>query len=246
MRVDPNKLIPWRISSRGKETGKILLDRSLQGHRHVYHMLTWPYAQAIFEDGRLRLSSVRSWDDPYEKKWCEILFGGESKLAGIRAYGQCWTTSQFDEPLWRMAGFGKSDPIVRIRCRVDALVEAGRELISRLPGSLFLGRVHYRREQQLLALAQSVITRKCKEVTRMAAGMLLQKRTAFRFEREVRLLWLSREPAEPAATINIDTPAVITQVMTTPYASLAQHRSIKSYVERYGIEVKRSAVMLTS
>lgn len=43
-----------------------------------------------------------------------------------------------------------------------------------------------------------------KEVTRIAAAMLLHKRCAFKFEREVRLLWLDREGPREGFTIGID------------------------------------------
>jgi hypothetical protein len=237
------KLVPWQMFLRGKDGRKIMHDGSLQNHKCIYHMLPWCHAKAIFEDGRLRLSRVRSWNDPYEEWWCNILFNRPSTLAAVNAYGQCWTTSEHDEPLWRMAGFGKAGPIVRLRCRTDAILRAGCQLIETTPASLFLGTVRYRREKELLKLAQTVTAGSHKEVSRTAAAMLLQKRKAFRFEKEVRLLWLDREAAQDSAFVEIDPVATINQVMTSPYATLYQHQMIRTYLNKRGVESKKSPLL---
>jgi len=69
-----------------------------------------------------------------------FLCGENDQLSGVTACGLCWTTGHYDEPTWRMVGFGfgKSGPIARIRCRVDAILAAGRSLISAQTPILYL------------------------------------------------------------------------------------------------------------
>ncbi len=239
------KLVHWQVFDRGSDGRKIMRDRCLPKRKLIYHMLPWPYAKAIFDDGRLRLSQVRSWTDPYEKWWCDILFNRSSTLSGVQAYGLCWTTGTHDEPRWRMAAFCRNEPIVRIRCRADVILEAGREMIGKSSGSLFLGSVCYQREKKLRELAKHVTAGSRKEVTRTAAAMLLHKRIAFKFEQEVRLLWLDREPACDAVFVEIEPAATINQVMTSPYATQTEHRTIQAYLDKRGIESKKSALLST-
>ena len=73
--------------------------------------------------------------------------------------------------------------------------------------------------------------------------MLLYKRNAFQFENEVRLLWLDKGVSQCEFLIDIDPGSTISQVMTSPYAEWTQHKAIKKYVEKLGIESKKSAVM---
>ena len=126
---------------------------------------------------------------------------------------------------------------------MDAILKAGCQRIETMPASLFLGTVRYQRERKLLELAQSVTAGSRKEVSRTAAAMLLHKRNAFRFEKEVRLLWLDREAVQDGAFIEIDPVATINQVMTSPHAKLSEHQMIQAYLSGRGVESKRSALM---
>ena len=141
--------IAWRVHNQGADGRKVLLDGALRKQRWLYHRLEWPYARSIFEDCRLQLRPVGGWTDPYEQWWSDRLFGRAGSLADVNAYGLCWTTSHFDEPAWRMAGFGKEHPIVRIKCRAEVLLDAGIALVGNESGSLYLGNVRYHRERTL-------------------------------------------------------------------------------------------------
>lgn len=157
MIIDQKHPISWSLVERGADGRKVMKDPALT-KPFLYHMLEWRYAKVIFETNKLRLSPVRSWQDPYERWWCDGLFNRPGPLSGFQPYGSCWTTGAHDEPRWRMAGFGpdKETPVVRIRCRVDAMVNAAKGLLKNGAGSAFLGRVQYRGERTLVRLAQSV------------------------------------------------------------------------------------------
>ena len=139
-----------------------------------------------------------------------MLFEGPDRLAGVTAYGLCFSTSAFDEPAWRMYGFGKNVPIVRIGCRVDALLECARGVALTTDASLFLGNVSYAREKTLWELAQKVADRSHKDVSTTASSLLLQKRRAFCFENEVRFLWMDRAGVQHEKFVPIDPRGVLT------------------------------------
>jgi hypothetical protein len=238
----PDKLISWTAYHREGGGRKVMHDGSLKDSERLYHMLPWPYALAIFEDRRLRLSPVGDWDDPYERSWCDLLFGRAGPLSGQRAYGLCWTTGIYDEPRWRMAAFRKTHPIVRIRCQVGPLLVACRSTLASRAGAFFLGTVRYAPESSLLAEARSVAAGARKEVTRSAATMLVRKRIAFAFEHEVRLLWLERATPVDAFYVDIDPTALIDQVMISPYAD-AEASTIRAAFRPHRVSVKQSGIM---
>ena len=220
----------------------VFLDDSLKGSGFVYHLLPWPYAKAILENKKLRLSPVKSWDDPYEQWWCDHLFKLDN-LSSTNAYGMCWTTNKFDEPHWRMAAFGRSDPIVRIRCNIKSIPGAGKNSAEQKTGELYLGKIRYceTKKVEKIGNIKTSFTQETSKQT--AATMLLHKRNAFKFENEVRLLWLDEGAPEDEFFIDIKPRNTISQVMTSPYAEWKEHVAIKKYVEKLGIESKKSAVM---
>jgi hypothetical protein len=237
------KLIRWKVFQRESEGRKVMHDGSLRDDDYVYHMLIWPYARAIFENARLRLSPVGRWTDPYEKWWCDVLFGRSTPLAGLEAYGLCWTTGQYDEPRWRMAAFRQGDPIVRIRCRAKTILTASHRLLGSKHGSIYFGKVRYVPARKLSELSQSVSGGERKEVTRTAATMLLHKRNAFKFEEEVRLLWLDHGPSPDAVYLDIDPATAVDQVMVSPYAKEDEYEAVKADLARRGVTTKRSLLL---
>src|SRR6185437_11624865 len=99
-------------------------------------------ALSVFSEGRLRLDNPVGWSDPYEQWWRKTVLerpGPEQ----TSAYVLCWTRSQFDEPAWRMAGFQRTNPIIRIRCRVRDILAAANALAQQRPGAFFSGQVSY-------------------------------------------------------------------------------------------------------
>ena len=239
----PRKIIRWQVFQRGREGRKVIHDGALPQSACVYHMLPWPYARAIFETSRFRLSPVASWNDPYEKWWCDVLFKRTSSLTGLHAYGLCWTTGTHDEPLWRMAAFHRNDPIVRLRCRVDAILNATRHLIENSAGAMYFGKVRYVPEKELAEMARSMTAGLYKEVTRTAAAMLLHKRNAFKFEQEMRLLWLDREERRESMHLQIDPFTIIDQVMISPHATQEQYKSIQADLRERGVSPKQSQLL---
>lgn len=220
-----------------------MLDTALSMDTKIYHMLPWEFAHQQLAGRHLRLSPVQNWSDPFEKWWCDILFKQRGGLFETNAYGQCWTTGKYDEPRWRMAAFGRSDPIVRMRTSVRSLLTAGRRLIETQSGSLYIGRVRYRREDLLLKRAAKVRAGETKAVTRTAASMLHYKRKQFQFENEVRVVWLDKAPSRSEFLIKLEVATTIDQLMISPYAEKEEVREIRALGGKLGLDVKQSAIL---
>ena len=230
--------IRWRQASRSANGSKVFVDDSLQDGASIYHYLEYPHALSIFSEGRLRLANPINWPDPYEHWWCKTLFDQSGPFRKSSPYALCWSRSQFDEPAWRMAGFQRTNPIIRIRCRVRDILAAANALAQQRPGAFFSGQVSYEREEKLLRRAQSLRAGEMKDAPRLAANALLRKRTAFRFEKEVRTLWLDREPQNTALFLPIDAKSVVKQVMCSPHTHPDQRAKIRQeFEDRFAVKV---------
>jgi len=249
--VDLRKLTAWRTHSSDAGGVKVMRDAKLALSTSIYHRLEWRYAKLIFENSRLRLSPLSDWPDPYEAWWCSELFGRpRTPLHGVNAYALCWTMSKFDEPAWRMVGYGRTEPIVRLRCTVNSLLESARASLGAQPGSWYIGRVRYRTTERLRSLAARLVggdgssaERAHKDVGRTAASLLIRKRKAFRFEEEVRLIYLDQKGSLPKSEIFLPIDqAIITDVMTSPYAK-DQRKRVAQELKVFGRRPRRSLVL---
>ena len=235
--------VDWVVRNGTPDSPRVMADAQLRNSQHIYHLLPWPYAKKILDNRQFRLAPVDAWKDPYER-WCyRQIIGKSNAMCPMRAYALCWTTGRYDEPFWRIAAFRCTSPIVRIRSSVSSVLNIGARSTSGGDGSLYLGKVLYRPASVLKALGTILQSEPRASHVSSAATMLLHKRNAFRFEKEVRLLWLDNNARRDAFFINIGHAKVVTQVMVSPYTDPSTARSIKSYVRNLGIECKRSAVM---
>ena len=132
MKASSPRSIRWRQESRSPNGSKVFRDERLNAGASVYHYLEYPHALSVFSEGRLRLANPLTWSDPYENWWNKTLFDRPSPLQQARPYALCWTRSRFDGPAWRMTGFQRTNPIVRIRCRVRDLLAAAQRMLLRL------------------------------------------------------------------------------------------------------------------
>ena len=234
--------VRWQQESRSPEGSRVLKDARLKAGGSVYHYLEYPHALSIFSDERLRLANPLAWPDPYDQ-WCKSLFEPPGPLHETSAYALCWNRNPSDEAAWRMAGFQRANPIIRIRCRVPDILAAASALAAQRPGAFFAGRVSYEREEQLYKRASPAQTAQIKDASRTAANLLLAKRNAFRFENEVRILWLDREAQKTALFLPIDAKSVVKQVMCSPYAHPQQRQKIREeFAKRFDVEVSDSGI----
>src|ERR1700738_2400693 len=127
--------IRWRQESRSPNGSRVFRDEGLSASASVYHYLEYPHALSIFSEGRLRLADPMRWSDPYEHGWCKTVLDQPGPLRQASAYALCWSRSRFDEPAWRMAGFQRTNPIIRIRCRVRDILTAASTLAAQRSGS---------------------------------------------------------------------------------------------------------------
>lgn len=198
-------------------------DKELSPRVSVYHYLEYPHALALFSENRLRLANPAGWTDPYERRSLELI------PKGISTYALCWNRSRFDEPAWRMVGFGRTNALVRIRCRVQSILTAAAALAQERKGEFYIGKVRYENTP-------------AREDAKTVANLLLRKSTAVRFEREVRALWFDKEPQNKGLFLPIDAQEAITQVMCSPHAHPDVKARIQQEFDKFGVSVVDATV----
>ncbi|HEY2400894.1 MAG TPA: hypothetical protein VGI23_11105 [Steroidobacteraceae bacterium] len=217
--------IKWLRASRQRDAGLVLRDKELSPGVAVYHYLEYPHALAIFSENRLRLANPAGWTDPYE-------LGRLARIpAGNSVYALCFNRSRYDEPAWRMVGFGRTNALVRIRCRMRNLLAAAVTLAEQREGQFYIGKVRYDQREPAV-----------KDDLKSAAGLLLHKSPALRFEREVRALWFDSEPQNKGLFLPIQAQETITQVMCSPHAHPDVKARIQQEFEKFGVSVVDAAV----
>ena len=247
------RLNRWSKLHKSEDGRKLCVEDALRNCSFIYHRTPLNRALELIKNERLHLRCVELWDDPYEAWWCRQIFDRKhSPLHGIHAYGSCWATNWADEPAWRMAGYRRREPIVRLKIMTSDLLHAAQASFEQHAGSWYLGRVRYKTKDELLQLAAQLDqkgnddasrVRALKDVSGTAASLLLRKRTAFRFEEEIRLVYL----ANPGVVGGDDyylpfNPGVISQVMVSPYEK-ERYLEIAQQIEKYGLPVVRSEIL---
>jgi len=216
--------IKWLRASRQRTGGTVLRDKALSPAVSVYHYLEYPHALAIFGENRLRLASPAGWTDPYERQRIDRI------PKGVSVYALCSNRSRYDEAAWRMVGFGRTNALVRIRCRVQTILTAASALAEQREGEFYIGKVEYDKNEVTL-----------KDDLKSVAGLMLRKSPALKFEREVRALWFDIEPQNKGVFLPIDAQETITQVMCSPHAHPDVKARIQQEFEKLGVSVVGAA-----
>ena len=221
--------------------------------RPVYRYIELKTLYAMLKSRRNQLSCPSLWDDPFEN----LTLNGSGRYPdgsirpfGLRdhVYGQCWTQESRSDAMWRIycpADKNGNYCGVRIRTTLRRLANS----LSRAVGEdanecVFIGKVRYLRDYQLDRIARLLFAKGVTPVS--VAKSLLIKRTAFKHEREVRLIYrnLSEETFEGGRfPYPIDPEELIIQIMVAPSRSVAEAKKIKAEIEEQTagmIQIKRS------
>lgn len=246
----------WKkVSNHGPGRGVYLQD-GFNVSKPLYRYMSAVNFENTLRDSQLYMSNVSSWADPYERWWCDQLFRTGSKLDGVHAYGLCWTRKTRDEPFWRLyqdrcshldsrgIPLAASLPPVRIRSTVSNLVALLSAEIDRIEASVFIGEVFYSPEAIIKSKAE-FLRAGSSDVIRDAASALNLKRLAFKFEQEVRVLWIDRLEKRSAQIIDFDPTNLIDAVMIGPTLDVDSGKRLKTMLVPLGMpaeKIKRSMI----
>jgi hypothetical protein len=235
--ADPSK---WHRAYENSEKGMVHL-RSLRPGTTVYRYLYQSQLEELVTKSALKLVRPHGWEDPHEKWWCDELFRAGSALHDAQPYASCWTVRNMDEPFWRFYSCRcKPDsppppPAVRIRTTIRKLVHVLSRAVDVTPAKVFIGRVRYCSPDALEAAAKRMRDGGGKEVASEAANGLHMKRNAFRFEQEVRVLWIDKDKPRDSTCVPIDPLSLLDQVMIGPSKERSKVDEARAMVMELGV-----------
>jgi hypothetical protein len=231
----------WHREYENPAKGMVYL-RELVPSTTVYRYMHQGQLEDLLSTSKLKLRPPHGWDDPHEEWWCKELFQDGSALQDAQPYASCWTVRNMDEPFWRFYSCRcKPDsppppPAVRIRTTVGKLVEVLSRAVDATPAKVFIGRVRYCASEVLEQAAKRMREGYKKEVASEAANGLHMKRNAFRFEQEVRVLWIEDDrPPREDTKVPIDPLLLIDQVMIGPAKDRDKVAKARAMVIKLGI-----------
>ncbi len=237
----PTGASKWRREYENPAKGMVYL-RELLPSTTVYRYMHQGQLRDLVSTSKLKLKPPHVWDDPHEEWWCKELFRDGSALHRAEAYASCWTVRNMDEPFWRFyscrckPSSPVPPPAVRIKTTVGKLVEVLARAVDATPAKVFIGRVRYCASEELKQAARRMREGYTKEVASEAANGLHMKRNAFKFEQEVRVLWIENDrPPREHKKVAIDPLLLIEQVMIGPSKDRDKVGKARKMVRRLGI-----------
>ncbi|SFM47872.1 hypothetical protein SAMN05444747_105397 [Variovorax sp. OV329] len=230
-----------------KSKSGVWVDEDLVESQVLYRYMQWePFGQKMLEQRKLFFCAPYKWTDPYENWWCEQLFRDGSKLADVNAYGWCTTTAFGDEPYWRMYDHSGTVPVVRFTTTVRRLVGVLREYVAPRKAKAYIGRVAYHPSVGLRKEALRLRDLGAgAQLSRNVAHALMLKRTAFRFESEIRATIIEPENKQDHRLVDFEPTKLITNVMLAPSMKAVDEQRIRSFLARAGFgddKVRHSSI----
>jgi hypothetical protein len=188
----------------------------------IYRIIPKDRLYKLFNNQQNVLLQPSKWEDPFEnfilKSPVQTASGQMGKFSfHDDFYGQCWTLHRASDAMWRI--YSPKKDAIRIRTTIDRLASSlSKTLGNWAHVQCFIGKVNYLSEKHLKKFAASVFANNLSPDA--LAQSLLVKRSAFQHEREVRLLYLEREPnvkhPKGLYRYNVDPHELIDQIMVDP------------------------------
>lgn len=195
-------------------------------HDHIYRIIPYNRFLELFNTKKNTLVKTKKWEDTFEnfalKSKLKFPDGSQIELDTYeRLYGQCWTTSNASDAMWRIYSPDKRS--VRIRTSVDKLLTS--LLMANVNTSMTqecIGKVEYLPEREIVNRAKTAFNNNGQMTFGSLFRSLLVKRKAFEHEKEIRLIYLDWGydlPKNDIYQYEIDPHDLISQVMIDPRIS---------------------------
>ena len=215
--------------------------RSPSRPKRLYHYIRWHWLAQQLKSGTLTLNDPMCWADPTEWLWTKWIQDHVAKTVLC----MCWTRTCRSEAQWRIERYvdetwpALDRTVVRIRSNFDRLqrtVEASPDLHSVLEGKSFPVPVKYLRDHEVELRFDELARRKC--IGQEAAFALSFKRYPYRYEREIRLVHVTKKDGAPGGrtAIRIDWNTLVDQIMVDPRVDTAMAVEIRGSIKSAGFK----------
>lgn len=204
----------------------------IQESTKIYRIFPRDRFLQLFKENLNALVLPSKWQDPFENMFLKaevVTATGERGGFGFHndVYGQCWTLETASDAMWQI--YSRENDAVRVRTTVGKLLGSLRAIHGIWAAeTCFIGRVKYLNEKQLITFGETVF--KDGLSGEAIAISLLAKRTAYKHENEVRLIYLERMATHHTGGIykyELDPRTIVDQIMVdgrTTYEDFAPFR----------------------
>ena len=219
----------------------------------IYRIFTLDRFLEMIKEGKNTLVRPSMWDDPFEN----ILFshqyldstGNPIDMSSIRDswYGQCWTAKEDEcDGLWRVYSENGTKRCVRVKTTVRKIFEPLYDGLQEHEWQCFIGKVDYSSEGDIIAVLESfaqAIATDPQNVNQMQ--LLLTKRTEFKYEDEVRILYcrgVAPNNYDTSYQYDVDFNSAFDEVMLDPWCPdrMVKNFADNIYLAGYHGEVTKS------
>ena len=164
--------------------------------RHLFRIIPFDSLLQMFTDKHNILVKTSKWEDSYENFLLKetIIHNGEPvnlKIYQDRLFGQCWTTKQSSDALWRIYSPDKKS--VRIKTTIGMLWDSVKGASE---GRSAIGRVQYVPQKKLTEDLLKVSPFSVERLSRLIVSSFFIKRISFSHESEYRLIYMCKESSQ--------------------------------------------------
>ncbi len=217
--------------------------------KYIYRIISLERLLELFATENNTLAKPARWEDKFENfilKSKVRLISGEIIQYDIhnRIYGQCWTSQQASDAMWRIYSPNKDG--VRIRTTIRKLLKSHYDACPAIPEArCCIGKVLYVSDKKLMQHANNTFDDSGIKVENIFRSLLL-KRRAFRHESEVRLLfdeWNEESLKNDIYSYKVSPHDLISQIMIDPRRTYSEYEVIRTIIRNltgYKGEIKRS------
>lgn len=210
--------------------------------RPIYRVFSIARFLEVLDTKHNALLRPSKWDDPFENL---VLKGIAQTAAGQTAkwafkddlFGQCWSFEIESDALWRIYSPQKDG--VKVRSTVAKLYNSLHNTAGQYRDiSCFIGKVEYRIKRSLRTWLQTV--NPLDPTGRGSAATLYVKRAAFRYEKEVRLVYFdhSNQPKGDVHLYPIKPNQVFEECVLDPRMDERVADAYKAAIKKHGFTGK--------
>lgn len=215
--------------------------RPVSYNKNLYRVMSIDRLIDMLEEDENTLVKPELWDDPFENFILNIPIqkpNGGTSLSPIRnrAYGQCWTKNTESDAMWRI--YAPRHDGVKIRATVKKLFQSLHSSQTKYKyNSCYIGSVTYNKKEDIDNLVSDRIALKNKFAGSIGqARSLLFKRYAFKYESEVRLIYLepNNKSRSSIYSYSCDMLSLIDSITFDPRMSPAVFNIYKEHIKSLG------------
>lgn len=211
-------------------------------NKAVYRIFSFSRLEQIFQENCLTLVKTKKWDDPFENFILNsrgLTSSGEPFNIAFRDnfYGQCWSQTKESDAMWRIYSPDKDG--VKIKTTIKKLITSLYETSGEFKDiSAFIGKVQYQNTKKLLEMLtdkERMSSKILDSTGRGQASTFFFKRTAFKHENEIRLIYNSqRHMPNELYKFNINPLELIEEITFDPRSDIDFYNESKMKLRDLG------------